>query len=183
MKHLILSILLAGSTMLHAQQKVSYTELLASTSEIAFTDSIRFTECPDDYTAIDSNTIKELFRPLYHTKVKSWVCDLSWSLAGKITSYNNYDLLLLVEKNEGKDSLCFNTLHLVTMSKEGGYIASFALYINRNTKSSSYCTSSMLYKDLSIIQNTKVFASFKKFGGSNAYKINEEGLFVYYAKN
>ena len=169
--------------MLHAQQKSGYTELVAAANEIILTDSLCFTKCPEAFSKLDTNTVKEIFKPLYHSTGKAWGSTLSWSLAGKITCYSNYDLLLLIEKNQGKDSLCFNTLHLVTMSKEGGYIASFGLYINRNTAYSSYSTSSSLYKDLSIVQHTKVFASFKKFGGSNAYKINEEGLFVYYAKN
>jgi hypothetical protein len=183
MKHLILSMLLAGSTLLHAQEKTGYKELLASVNEIILTDSLCFSKCPEALNTLDTSTVKQIFRPLYHSTGKAWGNTLSWSLAGKITTYPNYDLLLLIEKNKGKDSLCFNTLHLITMSKEGSYIASFGLYINRNTAYSSYSTSSYLYKDLSIVQHTNVFASFKKFGGSNAYKINEEGMFVYYAKN
>jgi hypothetical protein len=183
MKHFIIYLFIAGSISVNAQEKIVYKDLLLAATEIEFTDSLHFAECPEVFIPLDSSTVKNIFNPLYHAAGKSWGNSLKWSLAGKITSYANYDLLLLIEKNEGNGGLYFHTLHLITMSKVGRYIASFGLHINRNTKHSSYNTSSSLYKDLSIIQNTKVFASQKKFGGTNEYKINEAGMFVYFVRN
>jgi hypothetical protein len=169
--------------LLSAQQNISYKELLLTASEVEMADSLHFNECPAMAIPVDSNTVRSIFRPLYHSAGKNWGNNVQWLLAGKITSYTNYDLLLLIEKNQGADSLCFNTLHLVTMGKEGDYIASFGLYIDRNSKTSRFKTSSFLFRDLSIIQKTKIVASSKKFGGTNEYKINEEGRFIHYAKN
>lgn len=183
MKHLILSFLLAGSYTLYAQKNTDYHTLINSVPEIEFTDSIAFDDYPENSIFIDSIQVRSFFRQLYHTSGKNWGSQLHWWLSGKITHNNNYDLLLLVEKNEGEDGICFNTVHLVSMSKDGEYIAALGLYINRNNNTTRYTASSLLFKDLSIIQNTRIYASSKNFGGRNEYKINEEGRFVYYAKN
>jgi hypothetical protein len=183
MKHLILSFLLAGSVAVHAQNNTNYNQLVNAIPEIELADSLFFDSCPAGAVVLDSLQVRTLFRQLYHTTGKSWGTTISWWLAGKITRYSNYDLLLLVEKNEGKDGICFNTVHLVSISKEGEYIAALGLYINRNNNTTRYTASSFLFKDLSIIQNTRIYASSKNFGGRNEYKINEEGRFVYYAKN
>ncbi len=183
MKQLILSFLLAGSFSVHAQNNSSYAKLVNAVPEIELADSLVFNDYPVNAVTLDSNEVRNTFRQLYHKTGNTWGTTVSWWLAGKITRYKNYDLLLLVEKNEGSDGICFNTVHLVSMSKGGEYIAALGLYINRNNSITRYTASSLLFKDLSIIQNTRIYASSKNFGGRNEYRINDAGMFIYFAKN
>lgn len=183
MKYLVYIFFWAVTSYSSKAQIVSYAEMLCTANEVLIKDSLNFTACPEDIVQLDTNLVKQVFTPLYHAAGKVWGNKINWGLAGKITNHPQYDLLLLLEKNESNASSWYNMLHLVSMDKSGKYIASFGLYMSRSTHYSSYQTSSCLYLDLRITQHTKIKASHQAFGGKNEYRISEEGMFVYYAKN
>ncbi len=182
MRHLFYILFLLSGVFTYAQKATHYKELLSLVDEIKLTDSLYFKQYPETFIELDSNMIKAAFSPLYHLTDKKNGGKIFWSLAGKISTNCNFDLLLLIEKNQNKDTIFFNTLHLISMSKEGEYIASFGLIINRNTKLSSYNTSSALYKNLTIVQKTKITANERRFACTNEYRITEDGFFEHYIR-
>jgi hypothetical protein len=183
MKSVFFILMLMFNRFYASAQIVSYAELFCTANEIVIKDSLHFKACPTDMIQLDSNLAKQVFAPIYHSAENKNGGNVNWGVAGKISKHPQYDLLLLVEKNETDTNYWHHVLHLVSMDKRGNYLASFGLYISRSTSYTSYNTSSFLYPDLSISQYTKVNTGHQGFGGSKQYRIQNDGKFVYYAKN
>ena len=86
-----------------AQQAMSYSELLERTTEVELSDSLQFRGIPDEVTALDSNTVKDWFPRVLPAGAVNKFKNRVFSLAGKITTQESFDLLILLEEKRRSD--------------------------------------------------------------------------------
>lgn len=182
MKHLILTALLAGSLAGHAQQPLSYADLLNVAKEIDFSDSLQFHSNPEEISALDSNTVKKWFSPVLPSNAANKFKTRAYSLAGKITSPENFDLLVLLEERTKSDSTITQVVYLVSVKKSGEYIASLKAAVNGTKKKTGYNITSCLYKDYKIVQDSKITIDNKSYDDMALYKISAGGRFISYPR-
>lgn len=182
MKHLILAVFLGCNLSLVAQDSLTYTGLLASTSEINLADSLNFDTNPEEVTALDSNTVKKWFSSVLPTTAANKFKNRAFSLIGKLTTSENFDLLVLLEKKRRSDSTGTQIIYLISTRKTGEFIASLKAAVGGTRKRTGYNISSCLYKDYRIIQDSKITVDNKAINDMVYYKINSGGRFVSYPK-
>lgn len=178
MKHLILLCLLGSNMLLHAQQPLSYPQLLESTKEIDLSDSLRFDTTPEEVTAIDSSTVLKWFAQVLPAAAANKFKNRIFSLVGKITTNNNFDLLVLLEEKNRKDSTGTQVVYLISVKKTGDFIASLKAAVGGTKRRTAYNISSCLYKDYKIIQDSRITINEKPYNDMAWYKINSGGRFV-----
>lgn len=183
MNRLILfTILTAVSIQSHAQASPDYSRLLASTHEIRITDSLLFHPEPASMTRLDSQTIKQWFPQVLPSGTGNKFKNRSFALAGKITGNPQFDLLLLSEEKRKSDSSGTQVLYLVSMKKSGEYIASIKAAVGGSRKKTAYNIRSWLYKDLKLVQDSRIQIDDRSFNDMVYYKINSGGRFVSYPR-
>src|SRR4029079_765058 len=121
MKHLIpacicTALLAFGSTNAWGQEALSYEAMLSGAKEITITDSLTFSESPDANTMLDSNTVTKWFPQLLSTGAGKFK-NKSYSLLGKITTGDKFDLLVLREDKKRSDSSEIQVTYLITTKK------------------------------------------------------------------
>ncbi len=178
MKHLVLLCILCAQFRLYAQQPLSYPQLLERTREIDLADSLLFDTSPAETSAIDSVTVKKWFGNLLPTGAANKFKNRSFSLIGKITGHHNFDLLLLLEEKTRKDSSGTQIVYLVSLKKQGDYIASLKAAVGGTKKRTAYNISSCLYSDFKIVQDSRITINDKAYNDMAWYKINSGGRFV-----
>ncbi len=178
MKHLIFLCLLGSSISLIAQQPLSYPQLLESTREIDLSDSLRFDTSPEEVTAIDSSSVIKWFGQVLPTNAANKFKNRVFSLVGKITKNNNFDLLVLLEEKSRKDSTSTQVVYIISCKKSGDYIASLKAAVGGTKRRTAYNISSCLYKDYKIIQDSRITINEKPYNDMAWYKINSGGRFV-----
>lgn len=182
MKHLIHFILLGCSFSIAAQETLSYDEMLLQVKEIDLTDSLQFDTSPEEVSAIDSFTVKRWFHQVLPAGVSNKFKNKTFSLVGKITSHNNFDLLMLLEEKRKNDGSGTQIIYLISVKKNGDFIASLRAAAGGATKKTGYNITSCLYKDYKIIQDSRITINNKAINDMAYYKINASGRFVSYPK-
>lgn len=163
-----------------AQDNTAYSEFLKSKKEITLTDSIFIDAEKWELELLDTNSVKQWFSCILPATPNNRLKNRKYLLAGKITSSNNFDLLMLVEEKKRSDSSVVQVFYFITTKKDGSHIATLEAAVNGTRKSSSYITSSWLYKDFKILKDSKITVNDKLYSGITNYKINGGGRFILY---
>lgn len=166
----------------HAQQPLSYADLLSVTKEIDFSDSLELRNNPEEVAALDSNIVKQWFGAVLPVNAVNKFKNRVFSLAGKITTPENFDLLILLEEKTKSDSSTTQILYLISVKKNGEYIASLKAAVNGTKKKTGYNITSCLYKGYKIVQDSKFTVDNKAYNDVALYKINSGGRFVSYPR-
>lgn len=182
MKRLILIGLLTSSHYAFTQEPVSYNQLLETTKEIDLSDSLHFNAAPEEVFAIDSNTMKKWFPQILPVNAGNKFKNRVFSLAGKITTHSNFDLLVIMEEKRRNDSSGTQVVYLISVKKTGDYIASLKAAVAGTKKKTGYNITSCLYKDYKIIQDSRIIIDDKAYNDMAYYKINTGGRFVSYPR-
>lgn len=183
MNRLILLFLLAGSnTVIHSQEALGYPQMLEGTREIRIADSLNFITDPEEVTSLDSFTVKKWFPQVLPANANNKFKNRTFSLAGKITSNSNFDLLVLLEEKRRSDSTGTQVIYLISVKKSGDYIASLKAAVGGSKKKTAYNISSCLYKDYKIVQDSRITIDTKAYTEMAYYKINTGGRFVSYPR-
>lgn len=182
MRNLFLFCLLGGSLTALSQPSLSYPQLLESTREIQLSDSLVFHTLRGDLAPVDSFTVKRWFSQILPPNANNKFKNRNFSLAGKITLNNNFDLLVLREEKSRKDSSATQVTYLISMKKNGDYIASLKAAVGGTRKTTSYNITSCLYKDFKLVQDSRMTIDNKAYNDMAWYKINAGGRFVSYPK-
>lgn len=161
-----------------AQTDTAYSNLLNATSEVSLTDSVHINAFSWQPFALDSAIVKKWFSRILPSTNNNRLKNRNYFLAGKITSNTNFDLLLLLEEKKRADSTNVQIIHLISTKKDGTYIASLEVAVSGSRKKSIYSTSSWLYKDYQIIQDSKIIVNEQSYGDLTHYKINGGGRFI-----
>ena len=193
-----------------AQKASTLKEVLKTTAEISIKDSILINYLSLKKTALDKPTAESFFKLIYPNE-KQADQKAKYFVAGKITSHNDFDILLLCTEKIVKDlsevgssyqSFNYRELHFVLLDKEGNYKNDFLGAMNYETvnflqkdRRTKRKISSWIYKDFKIIQqieaeirtaNLTISPSVKEetktLNFSMEYHINDYGVFVAYPK-
>jgi hypothetical protein len=183
MKKLLVACFIALAINASAQEANSYPEILQQTNEISLNDSLYINRLGEEMGAIDSATAQKWFAPVFTSSQTGKLKKRDFYIAGKITTNEYFDLLLLVEEKKKADSTSMQVLYLVTVKKDGNYIASFKAAIWGQSKKVSYNVSSWLYKGLKIVQDSRISTTQDSFDDLTEYVITGKGRFIAFAKN
>ncbi len=165
-----------------AQEGNTYTGLLNLTKEVQLKDSLQITAISTQLSFLDTPTLKKWFSPVFDFANNDRLKNRNYYLEGKITSRENFDLLVLLEQKQRDDSSSAQVVYLITTKKDGTYIASIEAAIAGIRKKSTYNTTSWLYKDHKIVQNSRFTLNEKSYDDWVKYKINDGGRFILYPK-
>ena len=179
MKRFILICLLTACINAVAQEPMNYQDLLASTKEIRLTDSLCFNFSSNDLTVLDSMTTKRWFPQILSAGANKFK-NKTYALTGKISTGNNFDLLVLLEEKKRSDSTGIVITYLVSMKKNGEYISSLKAAVSGTKKKTGYNITSWLYKDLKLVQDSKITVNDQSYDDLTYYKINNGGRFIIY---
>jgi hypothetical protein len=167
---------------LAAQDALTYPQLLANNEEIHVSDSLFITSLSQKMNKLDSTAVKKWFYQVLSISQTGKLKNRDFFLAGKMTGNPQFDLHVLVEdKKNKKDSFSVQVIHLVTTHKDGAYISSFKAAVTGAKKKSSYNISSWIYKDLNIVQNSRITTSTASMADIAQYKITSSGRFMMYS--
>jgi hypothetical protein len=174
---LIIGILIGGSR-IFAQEPMSYYELLAATREISVEDSVRFDTMLEDQIVIDSLTVKKWFPQILSVTANNKFKHKKYSLGGKITTNEQFDLLILLEEKNRPDSSGIQVTYLVSTKKSGDYIASLKAAVTGTKKKSGYNISSRMSRDFKIIQDSHIITNNQSYDEMAFYRISRFGRFI-----
>ncbi len=177
MKSLIFIISFLTSQNLFAQEDSSYLNLLNTTNEITLTDSLLINTYEIETEKLDTNAMKKWFFPLLSGGDNNRLKKREYFLIGKITTNNIFDLLLVAEEKNKKDSTSKQIIHLVSTKKDGTYISSMEVAISGLKNDLYHSTFSWLYND-KISLNTNYTLNDSVITDMNIYKINRTGRFL-----
>ncbi len=161
-----------------AQEEPSYEELLRPVSEVTLADSLLIDATPSQLSLLDSSAVKKWFAPILGLAKNNRLKNRNYYLAGKITSNENFDLLVLLEEKKKTDSNSVQVVHLVSTKKDGHYIASIEAAAAGLKKRSTYNISSWLYKDNKLVLDSRISVNEKSFADMTSYRINQGGRFI-----
>ena len=179
MKPYLLFIFLATGLTAFTQEKTAYDTLLKPVPEVELTDSLHIDAPLEKTNQLDSITVKTWFAPLLGSAKNNRLKSRNYFLAGKITSNDKFDLLVLVEeKKKISDSSNVQVVYLISTKKDGTYISSLEAAVAGVKKKSSYNTSSWLYKDNKIILDSRISINEISYDDMASYRINGGGRFI-----
>jgi hypothetical protein len=165
----------------YAQDEYSYETLVSSTNEVSLNDSLHIDSISWEIKLMDSSVVRKWFAGLLPNAINNRLKNRNYYLAGKITSHNNFDLLLVLEEKKRADSNTVQVVYFVTFRKDGTYISSLEAAVSGNRKKSSYNTSSWLYKDYKIVKDSRMVINQKNYDDVASYKISGSGRFILYS--
>jgi len=176
--YLSLLFLLAGLTGF-TQEQTAYEALLKPVPEVEMTDSLHIDAPLEKTNQLDSITVKTWFSPILGSAKNNRLKSRNYFLAGKITSNDKFDLLVLLEeKKKVADSINVQVVYLISTKKNGTYISSLEAAVAGIKKRSSYNTSSWLYKDNKIILDSRISINERSYDDMASYRINGGGRFI-----
>lgn len=194
-----------------AQKASTFKEVLKTAKEISITDSfIHLDYASLNKVSLDKTTGISFCKIIERKEIDS-LNEADYSIAGKITSHKDFDILLLcIERSfmtgyiNGVGStrvpsgrLLTKELFFVLIDKEGNFKNSFLAGIDYKRKdfdkNITRKMSSWVYNDLRIIQHSVTdhwssyliyspLANNKEYSYSMEYRINDYGVFVAYPK-
>jgi len=161
------------------QEALSYEQMLSGTREIIISDSLNFESTEDATVSLDTITVKKWFTQLLSTGSNKFK-NKTYSLIGKITSGDKFDLLVLQEDKKRTDSSEIQVTYLITTKKNGDYIASLKAAVKGTKKKSGnyYNVSSCLYSDLKLVQDSKITTNNQSYNDMVSYRITNGGRFI-----
>jgi hypothetical protein len=165
-----------------SQAPMSYSDLLAVSPEIPFSDSLRFDSTSNDATLLDSSTLTTWFLPVLSNGAAK-LKNKTYALSGKITGNENFDLFVLREEKRKNDSITTVVSFLISMKKNGEYIASIQTAVAGTKKKSSYNINACLYKDNRLIVDSKIGSGKELLEDRVYYKISNSGRFIIYSND
>ncbi len=177
MKRFVLICFIAATLPAKAQEAISYIDLLAKASEINISDSLVFDTEPGAYTPIDSLTMKKWFPQLLSSGANKFK-NKTYSIFGKITYNENFDLLLILEEKRKNDSTGIRISYLISVKKTGEYIQSIKAAVNGTKKKTDYNISSCMYKGNKIVQDSRISTEALVYDDMTNYRINAGGRFI-----
>ena len=182
MKKLISICFLLFSCCAMAQNDTSYAAMLNSTQDIQLTDSLEIDARAWKLRRLDTVDVKKWFSPILGSANNNRLKNRGYYIAGKITTHGNFDVVILLEEKKKNDTTntAVQVIYLITLKKDGKYIASLEVSVTGTKKKTSYKTSSWLYKDLKIIKDSKITINDKSFDDLAFYKISGGGRFILY---
>jgi plasmid replication initiation protein len=166
------------SALISKAQVSAYDALLKTTPEIIMPDSLNINTLISQKKRIDTGVVRKLFSFVLPTTPNSRLKNRNYFLAGKITTGEKFNLLVLLEEKKKIDSNNAQIIYLVTTKKDGSYIGSIEAAVIGNRKKSAYNTSCWLYKDYRIVQDSKITTSDKSFATLTKYTISSGGRFM-----
>jgi hypothetical protein len=178
MKSIVFLCLLFSRLSLPAQNATDYKALLESTQEVLLSDSLQINANPFQKNLLDSSIVKRWFSNVLQGTSNNRLKNRSYYLSGKITTNDNFNMLVLLEDKKRSDSSSVQVVYLVTTKKDGAYIASLEAAISGIRKKSSYNTSSWLYKDNKLVLGSKITVNEKSYDDLTSYRINSGGRFL-----
>lgn len=178
---LILLVIVAQTS--SAQEVKGYADILQKAPEINLSDSLFIQRVNNESGMIDSATAQKWFAPVFTSSQTGKLKKRQFFIAGKITSNEYFDLLMLMEEKKKADSTTMQVLYLVTTKKDGDYIASLKAAIWGQTKKVTYNVSSWLYKGMKIVQDSRIGTSKEALDDLTEYIISSKGRFIASAKN
>src|SRR5438874_2286167 len=104
MKRLLLICAICSGIAVRGQSPLGYEELLGNTKEIKIADSLFLDPGTDEAAPVDSNTIKKWFAPVLSSGANKFK-NKNYSILGKITANENFDLLVLQEEKMKDDTV------------------------------------------------------------------------------
>jgi hypothetical protein len=163
-----------------AQDDPAYRLLLNKVPEVELTDSIHIDQTFDQLSQLDSMLVKKWFSPILGSTKNNRLRNRNYYLAGKITSNENFNLLILLEeKKKNTDSSNVLVVYLISTKKNGTYIASLEAAVAGIKKRSSYNTSSWLYKDNKIVLDSRLLINNEHtYDDMVSYRIIGNGRFI-----
>jgi hypothetical protein len=181
MRRLVSLCLFFSSVAATAQEdtaRVSYTDLLNATNEVFIPDSISINNNQWQLNLLDTTIVKNWFPHLLPPTANNRLKNRNYYLAGKITTNNSFDLLIVLEEKKKTDSSSSQVVYLITNKKDGAYIASLEIVVTGIRKKSNFITSSWLYKDYTVVQNSKIIINQHTLAELKHYRINTAGRFI-----
>ncbi|MEO6612273.1 MAG: hypothetical protein ABIT05_06030 [Chitinophagaceae bacterium] len=168
-----------------AQEDPGYSNLLKKVPEVELIDSLHIDETFPQVSQLDSMQVKKWFSPILGSTKNNRLRNRNYFLAGKITTNDNFDLLVLMEeKKKITDSSNVQVVYLISTKKDGTYIASLEAAVAGIKKRSSYNTSSWLYKDNKIVLDSKLLINNEiSYDDMVSYRINGRGRFILSGKD
>lgn len=154
----------------------SYQQLLAGTPELPARDSLLLNTLVYETNPLDSASLFRWFNRLAPSGTNR-LTNRRYSLAGKVTHHPQFDLLMVVEEKNRKDSSYFQVLHLVTFHKSGKPIAHLEAAINGFRKNTGYQTRAWLCKDFELVQQSRLLIHEKEVDEEKHYTISGTGRF------
>ncbi len=145
------------------------------------TDSLLIDGVTSQMPALDSNAVKTWFSRLLPTNPNNRLKNRNYFLTGKITTHNNFDLLVLLEEKQRADSSIAQVIYFVTTKKDGSFISSLEAVVSGSRKKSSYNTSCWIYKDYKIVKDSKIVVNQRTYDDMASYKISGSGRFILYS--
>ena len=165
-----------------AQDGLEYANLQLTTDEVQLSDSLQINAPFNQKNLLDSSTVKKWFSNVFSGSGNNRIKNRNYYLAGKITSNKFFDLLVLQEEKKRNDSSSFQVVYLITLKKDGTFIASIEAAIAGIRKKSSYNTFSWLFKDNKIVVISRMTVNEKSYDDLMNYKITSKGRFILYPK-
>lgn len=178
MKRLVLLLLLNVSLRLSAQDSLGYHSLLQTAEEWQVTDSILIDAGSQPHNLLDSIQVKTWLSSLLPSSPNNRLKRRNYYLNGKITSHEKFDLLLVQEEKKQRDSTDAQVMYLVTLKKDGTFIASIEASINGARRNSYYNTRSWLYPDYRVQMLSRMQVNKKLYDDRVVYRINNGGRFI-----
>lgn len=155
----------------------SYMRLLAGTPEMPARDSLLLNTRTYETNPLDSASLLRWFSRLAPSG-SSRFANRRYSLAGKVTRHPQFDLLMVVEEKNRKDSSYFQVLHLVTFQKSGKPIAHLEAAINGFRKNTGYQTRTWLCTGFELVQQSRLLIHEKEVDEVKHYSITGSGRFI-----
>jgi hypothetical protein len=177
MKNLLCTMVLAFGFTANAQEALSYDALLANTSEVTVIDSLVLDSGSENISKIDSLTMRKWFSAVLSSGPNKFK-NKTYYLIGKITTNENFDLVMVQEEKRKNDTVSIRVTYLVSTKKNGDYIASLKAVVNGTRKKTGYNISSCLYKGNMIVQDSRIVTAEESFNDMTHYKINSGGRFI-----
>lgn len=164
---------------LSAQETPSYAQLLSTSPEITLSDSLPVASLTFGMKEIDSASLLYYFSPVLATgsqmvKLKN----RNFYTGGKITTPDHFNVHVLVEEKKKEDSTVLRIIYLITTKKDGTYISSFKAAVAGTKKKSAYNTSSWIFKDLNILQDSHITTTNASMNDVARYRITNSGRFI-----
>jgi hypothetical protein len=166
----------------NAQIPFTYQQLLETTPEINFTDSLLIDAQSTQLPALDTFTVKKWFNAILPLSSKNRLKNRTYAPIGKITMQPNFDLFVLLEEKKRDDSTNVQVVYFFTLKKDGQFIAKLEAAVYGERKQSGYNITSLLCKDYKIVQDSRITVNDKSYTDMTYYKINGGGRFILYPK-
>lgn len=178
MKRLVLAGIFCVSLKLSAQDTLSYSSLLQTAEEWVISDSILIDAGSQPHNLIDTPMVKSWLSSLLPSTPNNRLKRRNYYLNGKITRHEKFDILLVQEEKKQRDSTDAQVMYLITLKKDGTYIASLEASISGVKRNSVYNTHSWLYPDFRLLLLSRMQVNKKLMEDTMKYHINNGGRFI-----